>query len=230
MFALSEVVKASRRFYRDHGLADWARAIPKAAAPVHDSALAQAEKAGFTLALAFPPFAQQLAQMDPLIEATARRPAAQVLDSEQYSGEVSLSDEWSKAPNGKILQRIDDLGARTGGPYLYLFSPAPYPTAWGRTGRQIEELFHARDWHGLTVPEYFVLQRYFCEQHGDHRFFAAPEGDRGTHSLWLIDSMDAANCSVVAAGPRGIDVRACSANNRDARRATVAGLLVPLAY
>jgi hypothetical protein len=228
MFALSACVKASRRFYRDHELADWAHAIPKVAAPVHDSALAQAEKAGFTLAFAFPPFALQISQMDSLIEATARRPAAQVLDSEQYSGEVSLSDEWSKAPNGKFLQRTDDLGPRTAGPYLYLFSPAPYPTAWGRTGRQIEELFQGKDWHGLTVPEYFVLQRYFCEQYGDHRFFAEPEGDRATHSLWLIDSMHPAQCSVVAAGPRGIDVRACSANNRDSRRATVAGLVVPL--
>jgi hypothetical protein len=231
MFDLAECVKASRRFYRDHELLDWARAIPKAAeaALSHDSATAQAEKAGFTLAFAFPPFAMQMAHLDRLIEATARRPTSQLSDSEQYSGEVSLSDAWSKTPNGKVLQRDADLGPRTIGPYLFLFSPDPYATAWGRTGTQIQELFHAKGWQGLTVPEYFVLQRYFSEQFGDHRFFAHQENDRSAHALWLIDSMKDAECSVVAAGSRGIDIRACSVNNRDARRATVAGMVQQLA-
>jgi hypothetical protein len=230
MFDLAECVKASRRFYRDHELLDWARAIPKAAAAAlsHDSAVAQAEKAGFTLAFAFPPFAMQIAQLDRLIEATARRPTPRLSDSEQYSGEVSLSDAWSKTPNGKVLQREDDLGPRTAGPYLYLFAPDPYATAWGRTGAQIQELFDAKGWQGLTVPEYFVLQRHFCELFGNHRFFARQENERSAHALWLIDSMKDAACSVVAAGPRGIDIRACSANNRDARRATVAGMVVAL--
>src|SRR5207253_6695110 len=148
MFDLAERVKASRRFYRDHDLPDWARAVPKTAAlaPPYDSALPQAEKAGFTLAFAFPRFALQREQLDRLIEATARRPAAELPDSEQYSGEVFLSDEWSKTANGKVLQRADDLGPRTEGPYLYVFAPNPYPIAWGRTGRQIQELFHAKGW------------------------------------------------------------------------------------
>jgi hypothetical protein len=141
---------------------------------------------------------------------------------------VSLSDAWSKTPNGKVLQRDDDLGLRTAGPYLFLFSPEPYATAWGRTGTQIQELFHAKGWQGLTVPEYLVLQRHFCEQFGDHRFFAHQQNERSAHALWLVDSMKGAECSVVAAGPRGIDIRACSANNRDSRRATVVGMVVQL--
>jgi hypothetical protein len=230
MFDLAERVKASRRFYRDHDLPDWARAVPKAAAvaPCYDSALAQADKAGFTLAFAFPPFGLQLAQLDRLIDVTARRPAAELPDSEQYSGDVFLSDEWSKTANGKVLQRADDLGQRTDGPYLYVFAPSPYPTAWGRTGRQIQELFHAKGWQGLTVPEYFVLQRVFSEQFRDHRFFAQPPENKCSHSLWLIDSMNSTDCSVVVGGARGINLQACRANNRDSRRATVAGLVVPL--
>jgi hypothetical protein len=230
MFDLADCVKTSRRFYRDHDLLDWARAIPKAAdaALSHDSAVAPAEKAGFTRAFAFPPFVMQMEQFGRLIEATARRPTAQLSDNEQYSGQVSLSDAWSKTPNGKVLQRDDDLGPRTAGPYLLLFSPNPYATAWGRTGMQIQELFHAKGWHGLTVPEYLVLQRQYAEQFGDHRFFAHQENDGSAYALWLIDSMKDGECSVVAAGPRGIDIRACSANNRDARRATVAGMVLQL--
>ncbi len=184
--------------------------------PLIISALEQAHKAGFTLAFAFPPFERQLRDLDSLIEATARRPATQLPDSEQYSGEVFLADEWTRTANGKALQRTDDLGPRTDGPYLYLFSPAPFATAWGRTGRQIEELFHGKGWQGLTVPEYFVLQRFFSERFRDHRFFEQAQDDRSAHSLWLIDSMTATDCSVVVGGPRGINLQACKTNNRDA--------------
>jgi hypothetical protein len=231
MLDVAACVKTSRRFYRDHELPDWAHAIPKDGAirPPHDSALAQAEKAGFTIGFAFPPFALQLEQLEPLIEATARRPAAPLPDSQQYSGDVFLSDEWSRTANGKVLQRTDELGARTDGVYLYVFSPMPFATAWGRTGRQIQEVFYARGWQGLTVPEYFVLQRVFSERFGDHRFFEEIQDDRPAHSLWLIDSMHATDCSVVVGSARQINVQACKANNRDSRRATVAGLVVPLA-
>lgn len=230
MLDLAETVKASRRFYRDHALADWLRAIPKSAAIAagYDSAGQQAEKAGFVSGFVFPPFALQLEQVEPLIEATARRPSALLPDSAQYSGEVFRCDGWSKTPNGKVLQRRDDLAGRDAGPYLLRFAPAPFATAWGRSGRQIQELFHAKGWQGLTVPEYFVLQRWFSERLGDHRFFAENHEDRTTHSLWLIDSMSGADCSVAVGGPRGINVQGCSAGNRDARRATVAALVVPL--
>jgi hypothetical protein len=227
MLDVAACLIASRRFYRDHDLPDWARAIPRTPS-LHDSALAHAEKAGFDAAFAFPPFALQIEQMERLIEAAVHRPAEVLPDSEQYSGDVFLSDEWSRTANGKVLQCDDDLGARTDGPYLYVFAPRPFATAWGRTGRQIQELFHARGWQGLTVPEYFVLQRAFSERHRDHRFFEQAEDGRSAHSLWLIDSMNATDCSVVVGGARQINVQACKASNRDSRRATVAGLVVPL--
>jgi hypothetical protein len=230
MLDLAGCVKASRRFYRDHELPDWARAIPKNAAvpPSHDSALGHAEKAGFRVAFAFPPFALQMEALAQLIEATARRPASQLPDCEQYSGDVFLANEWTKTANGRVLQRTDDLGPRTEGAYLYVFSPMPYATAWGRTGRQIQELFHARGWQGLTVPEYFVLQRWFSERFGDHRFFEKAQDDRPGHAIWLIDSMTAVDCTVVVGGARGINVQSCNANNRERRRATVVGLVLPL--
>jgi hypothetical protein len=164
MVDIAEMVKTSRRFYRGHNLADWAKAIPKTASvPAgFDSTLRQAEKARFTAAFAFPPFELQMGQLDALIDETARKPAPGLPDTQQYSGELFLADEWTKTANGKVLQRPDDLGPRTWGPYLLLFSPEPHAAAFGRTGRQIAEQFQARDWHGLTVPEYFVLSASFA--------------------------------------------------------------------
>jgi hypothetical protein len=229
MLDLAGVVKASRRFFGDHDLKEWGRAIPKecdfdALDPSH---LQFAEKCGFTLGFAFPPFALQMPSFDKLIEVTARRPVEGAPDSQQY-GEPFLADTWSQVANGKVQQRDSDLGPREWGPYLLLFSNAPIQKAWGHTGKQIQAMFHARGWDGLTVPEYFVLQRWLCERHLDHRFHDKPEDDKPSHSVWLIDSMNDKDCSVALGSARSINVKAQSINNRDDRRAAIAGLVLPL--
>lgn len=228
MIDLSLTLDTCRRFYAAHNLADWADALPATLSLSDDdrSALAQAERWGFSAAFAFPPFAMQMATLDWLIDETARKPAP-VADNQQYR-EPFLADSWTKTPNGKVLQRTDDLGPRDWGPYLFVFSPNPIQKCWGLTGKQMREQFEAKDWHGLTVPEYLVLQRFFCEKHGDHRFHEEPEDDSGAHSLWLIDSMDDKNCSV-ALGKNGVvNIQATSIGNRDRHRAGIAGIIIPL--
>src|SRR2546423_8908818 len=156
---LQQVLITSRIFYRDHQLRSWRAALPKkASVPDEQGVLQQAARSGFTRAFAFPPFAVQMDTLDQLIEETVMKQAPGLPDNEQYASELVLSDTWSKEPNGKVLQRLDDLSGRTEGPYFFLFSPKPVANAWGRTGKQIGELFRGKDWQGLTVPEYFVLQ------------------------------------------------------------------------
>src|SRR5262245_33447121 len=146
MADVAELVKASRRFYRDHDLADWARAVPKSArvATNAEREVRHADRSGFTLGFAFPPFALQMEQFDRLVEACACKPAAELPDGQQYSGDIFLADSWTRTATGTVLQRSDDLGGRELGPYLLLLAPAPVKNAWGRTGRQIEELFQAK--------------------------------------------------------------------------------------
>jgi hypothetical protein len=220
------ILDSSRRFYRQHHLGDWSDALPGDAAAADPRDPAIAAKHDFTQAFAFPPFALQMETLERLIDEMARKPAP-VPDNQQYV-EPFLADTWTKTPNGKVLQRTGDLGAREWGAYLLLFAPRPLAQAWGRTGRQIAELLQAKGWCGLTVPEYLVLQRFLCEKHGDHRFFAEPEGDAGAHSLWLTDSMTDKDCAVAVGSHRGINLQACSAANRDSRRAAVAGILIAL--
>src|SRR5262249_45874182 len=116
------VVVASARLYSRHNLAEWAEALPDMFV-LTDAGLATAAKHGFTAAFAFPPLELQMASFHRLIDETARKPAA-IPDNQQYR-EPFLSNEWSKTPNGKVLQRTDDLGGREWGPYLLLFSPNP---------------------------------------------------------------------------------------------------------
>jgi hypothetical protein len=224
----NEILEMSRRFYRQHNLADWAQALPLEMPRGDDERrlLPATAKQVFTHAFAFPPFERQIETLDRLIDETARKPAP-VADDQQYV-EPFLADTWTKTPNGKVLQRRDDLGPREWGAYLYVFSPNPVPQAWGRTARQIHEFFGAKGWFGLTVPEYLVLQRFFCEKYQDHRFFEKPEEDSAAHALWLIDSMTDKDCTVAVGSHRGINLQAGSAANRDSRRAALAGVIVSL--
>ena len=225
---LPQILKTSRIFYRDHHLPAWRDALPKKAqVEQEDIVLAEAAKSRFTHGFAFPPFEIQMATLDQLIEETVRKQAPGLPDDQQYTSDLILSDTWSKEPSGKILQRTDDLGARMDGPYFLLFSPRPVANAWGRTGKQIGELFGGKDWQGLTVPEYFVLQRYFCEVYGDHRFFEDSEDTR-SHWIWLVDSMTESACTVAMGKARGLNLQGCPVGNRDSRRGAIAGRVVPL--
>ncbi len=225
MIDLAAILDLSQRFYRGHNLVDWAAALP-ARAEADPAPLTHADKIGFTLGFAFPAFDVQMHTLDRLIEETACKPAA-LPDNQQYSAPF-LADTWTKTPNGKVLQQTEDVGARSWGPYVLLMSPRPVQQAWGRTGKQIREYFDTKGWHGLTTPEYLVLQRLFCEKFGDHRFFEAPEKKMEAHSLWLIDSMNDKDCTVALGSPRGLNLQATSIANRDSQRAAVAVNLVPL--
>jgi hypothetical protein len=126
MYDFPTIVKASRRFYKDHNLASWAKAIPRHPVPAYDveAILEQAKKGGFHAALAFPPFALQKSSFGRLVDACARQPSPLLPDNQQYR-QPFLADNWTRVANGKILQRDHDLGERTGGAYVFLFTPAP---------------------------------------------------------------------------------------------------------
>lgn len=229
MYDFPAIVKASRRFYKHHNLASWAKAIPRCPAPAHDveAILQQAEKSGFQAAFAFPPFALQQQSFDRLVDACARQPSPILPDNQQYRPPF-LADNWSRVANGQVLQRENDLGERARGAYVFLFSSTPLGNCWGKTGKQIAKQFQARGWHGLTVFEYLVLQRAFAEKNGDHRFFAEPDDPSG-HWLWLIDSMNDVDCSVAYGSARGVNIQATGINNRESKRAGLGGVIVPLA-
>jgi len=228
MLDLDGLIRECRRFYRDRNLLELAKGIPKSAVIPDEASrlLPMAEKAGFTAAFVFPRFRRQMEHLDRIIEEMARKTAPGIPDNHQYR-EPFIADAMLREPNGKVLQRTDDLGPRNEGPYLYLFDPDPNPSARGKTARQIAEYFQARGWQGLTVPEYLILQRWLAERHKDHRFHEKGEApDR--HWMWLIDSMTEADCAIAMADVRGVNLQAITAGNRDSKRTVIAGLVIPL--
>ncbi|MEI7686032.1 MAG: hypothetical protein WCL32_13480 [Planctomycetota bacterium] len=229
MYDFPALVKTSRRFYKEHDLLAWAKAIPRVPVPAGDveELLVHADQHAFTLGFAFPAFDVQKRMFDRLVDACARQPSPLLPDNQQYRPPF-LADNWSRVANGQILQRDHDLGGRSEGPYVILFGRAPLSNCWGKTGKQIAEQFAARGWRGLTVFEYLVLQRVFAESFRDHRFFAEPEDPSG-HWLWLIDSMNDTDCAVALGNARGVNIQATGINNRESKRAGIAAILIPLA-
>jgi len=229
MYDFPALIRKSRRFYKDHNLNAWAKAIPRAPVPARDveELLEHANQHGFSGGFAFPSFQMQMQSFDQLVDACARQPSPLLPDNQQYRTPF-LADNWSRVATGTVLQRDHDLGERTTGSYVLLFTTAPLTNCWGKTGKQIAEQFQARAWRGLTVYEYLVLQRVSAEIFTDHRFFAEPEDPSG-HWLWLIDSINQTDCSVALGNARGINVQATGINNRESKRAAVAAIIVPLA-
>lgn len=228
MIDLDELVRTSRRFFRERNLLELAKGIPRSAVVREDAQamLPMAERAGFVAAFVFPRFRRQMEHLDRIVDEMARKAAASVPDNQQYR-EPFIADGPMKEPNGKVLQRTEDLGPRSEGPYLYLFDPDPHPSARGKTARQIAEHFQARGWQGLTVPEYLILQRWLCERHKDHRFHDHGESPE-RHWMWLIDSMTETDCAIAMADVRGVNIQSAPAGNRDSKRTVIAGLVVPL--
>lgn len=216
----------SRSFYRNHNLAAWEAALPrKARVNAADDVIEYSARCGFDTAFAFPPFATQVADLPALIEETLVKRAPGLPDDQQYS-RTYVSDNWDKNPNNKVVQRTTELGLRTEGPYFVLLSTDPTTAIWGKTGKQMVSHFESKNWTGLTVPEYLVLQRHFCERNRDHRFFATATDDSPAHWMWLTDSATDAACSVAMGSARGSGIYGCKIGTKDGRRSATPTLLL----
>lgn len=226
---ISKIVAASRSFYRDHKLPAFAAALPKK--PLLPAAgadvIAYADRCGFDCGFAFPPFPLQLDHLAAVLEETLLKPASGLPDDQQYT-KAYISDNWDKQPNGKVVQRSDNLGPRADGPYILLLSGSPEKAVFEKNCKQMIGHFEGKNWTGLTVIEYLILQRHFCESYKDHRFFATPLDESRCHWLWLTDSATENACAVAAGSSKGATIYACKIGTRDARRGAVPTLVVPL--
>jgi len=226
----AETLSVSRTFYREHNLSSWAAALPKKPrlATGADDVLAYADRCGFDFGFAFPPFSIQYGDLDKVIEETLRKRAPGLADDNQYS-QAYISDNWDKIPNEKVVQRTGELGPRMEGAYILLMSRSADKAVFTKNGKQMVSHLESKNWTGLTVLEYLVLQRYFCELYKDHRFFATPLDESCMHWLWLTDSATDASCAAAVGSSRGSMLYGCKIGTRDARRGAVPTLIAPLA-
>jgi hypothetical protein len=176
--ALSE----SAAFLRGHELAALFRELPAAvdlkaeAQSRFDQALAE----GFDAAFFFPPVAAQKIHFEAMIKQLATAPAFGLSRTEQYT-----------APSLPEVRNLKTAPSRNrpAGPYLLMYRTTPFPRETReKSPPDLDKLFAAMGWNGLTVAEYLVLQRLLCEANGDHRFdLYAPDAVRSQWQ-WLLDT------------------------------------------
>ncbi len=172
----------SAAFLRGHELVALAKELPAAAilSPENQGRFDQLLSEGFDAALVFPPVAAQKIHFDALVKQLAAAPAFGLGKSEQYTA-PSLPDLW----NLKTAPARN----RPPGPYILMYRTTPFPRETReKSPPDLDKLFSAMGWSGLTVPEYLVLQRLLCEKNGDHRFdLYAPDAARSQWQ-WLLDT------------------------------------------
>jgi hypothetical protein len=143
-------------FYRDHGLTAWADAL---------AGLSWTEQGpdadGFAPFAIFPPVTVQRAGTTQLVEAMSA-PTDALPPAEHYGGHWIQSFE--------SLAGCEITGRPDGTYALWLRDGGFPPETMGLTCSKLLKVFAASNTTGLTVHEFFILQRMKTLQDGDHRW------------------------------------------------------------
>lgn len=221
---LKDALKASRDFFNGHGLKQLAGALPPAKLDAAGKQLIEKARAdGFEAGFVFPPAPTMSAALEDMIRELATAPAAGVPDAQQYS------EPWR--PTAELLRTVESRG-RPAGAYLLMHRPGRFPAeTFGQTTTALDKQFAGRSWAGLTLPEYLVLQRRSCEEHGDHRFddYLA-EGER-CQWMWLLDARvgDKVTMAYWNGGKNRVEVGWCKPTAKNKRKGAHPTVVVPLA-
>lgn len=216
------VLKNSRDFYEAHGLSEWAEALQVSPQLDEGSLQRLGEAHDFIHALAFPSPTVQSTTFPRLAEVMLASPIEEVPPEHHYSTPgFAMMEEMRAIP----------MRNRPDGPYLLLYMDGPFPEETrGKKVPELDGLFAAKGWNGLTVPEYLVLQRDSLLRHKDHRFDDYVNSPSGPQWSWLLDSHAPAHC--VAAywnpGKRHVEIYSCKQGSKNDRRGAHPTIVVAL--
>ena len=174
---LEMALEHSRQFFREHGLGQWAKALPPSIQLSEESQAQFGEVEWFDSALVMPPLSAQMTHADSLITQLLNTPSDSLSASQQYTTEAWILNP-AELTDAEIRNRPDT-------PYVLLYRSAPFPeVTLNQTSRaKLDRVFISHQWDSLTFHEYLVLQRTMAETRGDHSF-----DDYTTQQLWLLDS------------------------------------------
>jgi len=176
------VLEVSRAFFRTHELGQLAKLLPDPVALSEPGAarFAHAAAEGFDSAFLFPSVGAQRAQFNEILKQTAVSPVFGLGKADQYT-EPMIADVWSL--------RTANVRDRPSAPYILFYRSGPLPRETrDKKAADVQVFFGSMGWHGLTIPEYLILQRVLCEKHRDHRFDLYSPDVARSQWMWLLDS------------------------------------------
>jgi len=176
------VLAASSAFFRSHELHSLARELPAELTLSGDgqNRSEQARSEGFDSTFVFPSVAAQKIHFEAIVMQLANAPAFGLSKKEQYT--------QAAIPDVRTLKTTPSSN-RPAGCYVLFYRTSPFPRETReKSAPDVDRLFSALGWTGLTVSEYLVLQRLLAEKNGDHRFdLYAPDSARSQWQ-WLLDT------------------------------------------
>ncbi|HTD52703.1 MAG TPA: hypothetical protein VK780_06745 [Thermoanaerobaculia bacterium] len=218
------VLAASTAFFRSHELQPLARELPAEVtlSAEGQSRCEQALSEGFDSAFVFPSVAAQKLHFEAIVLQLATAPAFGLSKKEQYTP--------AAIPDLRTL-KTTPARSRPTGCYVLFYRTTPFPRETReKSAADIDRLFSALGWTGLTVPEYIVLQRLLAEKNGDHRFdLYAPDAARSQWQ-WLLDTRLPSGAVMAFWNPQGcrLEVGPAPAEVSTARRGAHPTVIVPV--
>jgi hypothetical protein len=215
---------ASASFFRSHELVPLARELPATIdlSAEQQGRVEQALTEGFDSAFVFPSVSVQKIHFEAIVKQLATAPAFGLPKNEQYTA-PSVPDLWTL--------KTSPARNRPAGPYVLMYRTTPFPRETReKSAPDLDRLFGAMGWNGLTVPEYLVLQRLLCEKNGDHRFdLYAPDTSRSQWQ-WLLDTRLPTGVVMAYWNPKKyrIEIGAAPEGVNSARRGAHPTVIVPV--
>jgi hypothetical protein len=221
---LKTALAASAAFFRSHELLPLVKDLPASIdlPPERQARIEQGATEGFDALLIFPSVATQKIHFEAIVKQLATAPAFGLPKTEQYMP-PAVPDLWTL--------KTAPARNRPSGPYVLMYRTTPFPRETReKSAPDLDRLFGAMDWNGLTVPEYLVLQRLFCEKHNDHRFdLYTPDASRSQWQ-WLLDTRLPTGVVMAFWNPKKcrIEIGAAPEGANSARRGAHPTVVVPV--
>lgn len=170
-----QVFQASVEFYKDHDLEEFVEGMPSSISFSETGIehIREAMRMGFDRAMVVPGSELQNNTIDKLAELAH-------YDNQPYFEDRGEANDVTRAT---INNRVPEKS------YLLLYSSEPIPQETKDLNPdQLDELFKEKNWNGMTVPEYLVLQRKEAEERDDHSFDSWSDDSSKSNWTWLLDS------------------------------------------
>lgn len=226
---LEDALIKSRLFFQTHGLDEYAQGLPAELnfEGKFREAVAGQLKWGFENVLWLPGLAmQEEVDILKLKKLMTQEPVSVKLKfNERYSGSF-LDPRWVERQDFGVS--CDKLREQ---PYLLMYSNAGAPMETkNKSFTEVEGLFSRRNWNGLTLREYFLLQRLECEKNKDHRFDALHLKKEKSQWTFLLDARLRGGCLHGSWDPNSqtVDINLAAPTDRNPKLGCRPIIIIPM--
>ncbi|MCX6781577.1 MAG: hypothetical protein NTW66_00415 [Candidatus Magasanikbacteria bacterium] len=230
---LSIVLNGSKAIFNKYNLPEFSDALPETLA-LSEASLARCREAleqGLDKAILMPDLVTQLNKVgiSKLKHELADKPLHAFTfrdEADNYSNESYLEGPIAKKHSLTESAQVKRING-----YLLFYSSKPISQETKNlTFPEAKQYLKDKNLNGLTLPEYYILQRKEAEINEDHSFDAYNDDADQSNLTWLIDSRAPGGCVYARWNPRGrqVGVGWSDTDSRAPRQGARPAIVIPL--